>query len=105
MSTAEQKRLWRLANPEKVAAENERRRLRKRELKAAKADAPVIKRKRKAATLQELPPEKSLTKPVNANDPPELIELFRKAAKGQPPRPVYPNHRKFSVFKLRGVAR
>lgn len=39
-------------------------------------------------------------KPV-CHDPPELQELFRKASKGEPPRPIPIGVRKRSVFDLR----
>lgn len=45
--------------------------------------------------------KESLT-PANCPDPPELQELFRKAAKGDPVRPIHRGKRK-SVFQLRGL--
>jgi hypothetical protein len=58
--------------------------------------------KAKAAGLTQLPPAKA-QKPVNANDPPELVALFRKASKGQPPMPYNPKVKKISVFQFRGM--
>ena len=40
---------------------------------------------------------------VNTNDRPELVELFRKASKGDPVRPYTPGGRRVSVFSLRGM--
>jgi len=41
--------------------------------------------------------------PAPCPDPPALQELFRKASKGEPPRPFPAAGRRRSVFYLRGM--
>lgn len=94
-----------------VIAANKQRRAEdaaKRAQKKAEARAAAERAKRRAAPAKisrdecnsaELHP----AKPINNNDPPELIALFRKASKGQPPIPYNPKGRKLSVFHFRGA--
>lgn len=75
------------APPKPKAIDQERAR-RAAEVEAAKALAALVKPE----------PQKAI-----CPDPPELQELFRKASKGEPPRPFPAAGRKRSVFHLRGA--
>ena len=97
-----------------IAARAEKKRLdaiKAEECKAQRAQrlaeqrAAAERAKRQAAPVVKQPVAKPapVKPPVNANDPPELIELFRKASKGQPAMPYNPRVRKLSVFHLRGA--
>jgi hypothetical protein len=95
---------------ERLRAKAERERLRltetpeqRRQRQAEKTAAKTRAAKRSHMTKTVMPKARADHKPVNANDPPELIELFRKASKGEPPMAHNPKVRKISVFSLRGV--
>lgn len=88
-----------------VIATNKQRRAEdaaKRARKNAEAKAAAERAKRRAApVVRKAPPKEA--QPVNSNDPPELVALFRKASRGQPPIPYNPKGRKMSVFHFRGM--
>lgn len=72
----------------------------KRAQRAAEQRAAKARAEKRAAPMVRT--KKQAPAPVNTNDPPELVELFRKASKGEPLRPYNPKGRKVSVFAFRG---
>lgn len=96
-----------LAKAERAAEDAKQRAecLAMRAQRKAEAKAAAERAKRQSAPVVKQPVAKPAPAPapVNANDPPELIELFRKASKGAAPMPYNPRVRKLSVFHLRGA--
>lgn len=66
----------------------------------AEEKAAAERAKRRAEPIRVILTECRKPAPV---DPPELVALFAKASKGEPPRPYNPKGRKVSVFAFRGA--
>ena len=109
------------SNRRRAAANRERKRIKYRLENGLPVDAPgrkVAKKKEaekrskakeradRSAMIAEImarPVVKESLTPALSPDPPALQELFRKAAKGEPVRPVKVHAKKRSVFQLRGI--
>lgn len=74
------------SSKQKLSAERKRRAA---EVEAAKAKAAIVKQ---SLTVQ----------PPVCPDPPELVALFQKASKGEPPRPHNPHAKKRTAYQIRG---
>lgn len=82
-------------NAEKAAAAARKAR------RDAAAKAVQVEQRRVSAVQSQPKP----AKPVNTNDPPELVALFAKANKGYPVLPYRPGQKKPGALKFRGFAR
>ena len=91
------------AKAEKLAKAKEDAAMRTQRKAEQKAAAERAKRRAAPVVKQPVAKPAPAPAPVNANDPPELVELFRKASKGQRPMPYNPRVKKLSVWHLRGV--